>query len=176
MLLLRFIGAVLSKVRAYITGSVLSAIAFVYEHLTKQMIPANIVLWGLGGFFVSGAFLAWLDEYRSGRALEIRNQLDALVRRGDSLQLKWLSGIKPRWRTKRWIKTTAAFARRNFTLSQLDAFNTHISEIADDKKTMDARIRFASDLQKEDPKGYPVATLLSKMLGALVAARKDIGS
>src|SRR5436190_23127645 len=104
MLHLRFICAVLSKVRAYVTGSVLSAIVSVYEHLTKQMIPANIVLWGLGGFFVSGAFLAWLDEYRSGRALEIRNQLDALVRRGDSLQGKWLCGIKPRWRTKRWIK------------------------------------------------------------------------
>src|SRR5438876_2598045 len=58
----QFIVAVVLRWQAYVTGGLLAAAAFIYEHLTNKMIPASVVLWGIGAFFVTGAFGAWREQ------------------------------------------------------------------------------------------------------------------
>jgi hypothetical protein len=57
-----FLRAVVSRWQAYITGSLFTAIAFVYEHVSQKMISENVVLWGIAGFFITGAFMAWREQ------------------------------------------------------------------------------------------------------------------
>jgi len=63
--------AVVLRLQAYITGGLFAAIAFVYEHLSAKMISAHIVLWGVAGFFVTGACKAWRKQYRTGSPIGI---------------------------------------------------------------------------------------------------------
>ena len=72
--------AVVSRLQVYITGGFFAAIAFVYEHLSAKMISAHIVLWGVAGFFVTGACKAWREQYRTGSPVRVRDRLDGLDR------------------------------------------------------------------------------------------------
>ena len=171
--LARFLVAVVSRWQAYVTGSLFTAGAFLYEHISKRMISATVVLWGSAGFFVTGAFMAWREEYRSGRAIEIRDRLDGLVQRGESLYNNWMAKKCPKRRTLRWIETTRAFVRRHFSVEQIDAFNTDAMGL-DDEEGIRTRAEIALALQKTEPEGHNFALLVATTLDALKRLRKDI--
>jgi hypothetical protein len=83
---LQFALAVISHSQAYITGGLLAAIAFVYEHVTKNMISQNVVLWGIGGFFLGAYFsgitrILWRgsdgrDKSDNGKCNEARHSIN----------------------------------------------------------------------------------------------------
>ena len=169
----RFLVAVVSRWQAYITGSLLTAFAFLYEHISKKMISATVVVWGAAGFFLTGAFMAWREEYRSGRAIEIRDRLDDLVQRGESLYKNWMAERRPKRRTLRWIRTTRTFVRRHFSVQQIDAFNTHALGRTDEE-AIKTRVEIALALQNTEPEGQNLAQLVAETLEALKSLRKDI--
>ena len=114
----RSILAVVSRLQAYITGGFFAAIAFVYEHLSAKMISAQIVLWGVAGFFAAGAFMAWREQYRAGSPIGIRDRLDDLIERDDVLLDMWTSKKKkPKRRSKRWVAATRSFAGQHLALA-----------------------------------------------------------
>lgn len=168
----RFLRAVVQRVIAYITGSLFAAAAFLYEHLARKTIPGNVVLWGVGAFFVTGSFMAWREQHRSVGAIEIRDRLDELLRRGESLCGKWMDKKRPKLRTNRWITSTRAFVKRHFTVSQFDAFNAHASGI--DEKTGEIFVGIAMKLQRSDPEGYELALKVATMVDALKQVRRHI--
>jgi hypothetical protein len=81
----QFLRAVFSRWQAYVTGSLLTAIAFVYEHVSQKMIPGNVVLWGIAGFFVTGAFMAWREQ--TGKVKELNRPTENEVL--DDLIVEW---------------------------------------------------------------------------------------
>ena len=171
--LARFLVAVVKRWQAYVTGSLFTAGAFLYEHISGRMISATVVLWGAAGFFVTGAFMAWREQYRSGRAIEIRDRLDELVQRGESLYSNWMTQKYPKRRTKRWIGTTRAFVRRHFSVRQIDAFHTDALGL-DDPEGIRTRVEIALALQKTEPEGHNLAMLVATTLDALKRLRKEI--
>jgi hypothetical protein len=82
---LQFAWSVISRWQAYVTGSLFTAIAFVYEHLTKNMISPDVVLWGIGGFFVVGAFMAWREQYKKVQDLTGSTEIEVI----DDLIVEW---------------------------------------------------------------------------------------
>jgi len=104
--------------QAYIMGGLFAAIAFIYEHLSAKMISAHIVLWGVAGFFVTGACKAWREQYRTGSPMRVRDRLDDLIERGDVLLDTWTSKKKKtKLRGKRWVAATRSFARQHLALA-----------------------------------------------------------
>jgi hypothetical protein len=168
----RFLWAVLRRGQAYITGSLSAAVVFLYEHLAQKMVPGNVVLWGIGVFFVTGAFMAWREQYRSGRPMEIRDRLDELVRIGESLCNKWMNNKHPTWRTKRWIATTRAFAKHHFSIPQYDVFNSEAFD--SDEEGAEMFVAIILKLQRREPQSYALAEQVEKMIMGLKRVRKDI--
>jgi hypothetical protein len=117
--------------------------------------------------------MAWREEYRSGRTIEIRDRLDGLVQRGESLYNNWMAKKCPTRRTLRWIETTRAFVRRHFSVQQIDAVNTHALGL-DDEEGIRTRVEIALALQKTEPEGDNFALLVADTLDALKRLRKDI--
>jgi len=62
-----FAGSVGRHVSALITGGIVAAGVFVYEHYTQQSISMSAVYCGLASFVLIGCFLTWRKE-RDGRA------------------------------------------------------------------------------------------------------------
>ena len=116
--------------------------------------------------------MAWREQYRSERPIEIRDRLDKLVRIGESFRNKWLNNKRPTWRTKRWIATTRAFAKHHFSIPQYDRFNSEAFDSDEEGAEMLVAIIF--QLQKSDPKGYPLAMQVEKMIEGLKRVREDI--
>jgi hypothetical protein len=96
-------------------------------------------------------FLAWAEQYRSVRPIEIRDRLDGLVRRGEALHGKWSNRKRhPRWRTKRWAKATRSFVRHQFTISQIDSFNDSVAGFDDEPGSLVAQmLESLKDLRNE---------------------------
>ena len=82
---LLFARSIVSRLSAYITGGLLAAIAFVYEHVTGKMISTSVVLWGIAGFFVTGAFMAWREQARKVKELNRATDVEVL----DDLIVEW---------------------------------------------------------------------------------------
>ena len=82
---LQFSRSIVSRLSAYVTGGLFAAIAFVYEHVTGKMISTSVVLWGIAGFFVAGAFMAWREQV--GKVKELTRATDIEVL--DDLIVEW---------------------------------------------------------------------------------------
>ena len=70
----RFFWSVVRHISALITGGVVAAGVFLYEHQTRQNIPMNAVYWGVAVFFIVGCFLTWLEEHKA--VAELKAQLN----------------------------------------------------------------------------------------------------
>lgn len=77
-LLFSFIGGVLSKVTAGVTGGLVAAIVLVYEHAANKQISLNVLWVWLGSYFVIGSFMSWKETRQ--RLIDSRNKRKVLVR------------------------------------------------------------------------------------------------
>jgi hypothetical protein len=68
----RFAVSVVTQVAAYMTGGVVAAGVFVYEHYSGKNIPMDAVILGVVAFFVVACFLAWKKEFDGGTKLQER--------------------------------------------------------------------------------------------------------
>ena len=135
------------------------------------MIPGNFVLWGAAAFFVTGAFMAWREEYRSDRPIEIRERLDAFRRQGQRLLDLWIKKRCPRIRTKSWNRRVFRFVRKHFDLSDYDHFRSNI--ISDDKLAIEIALSLAPSPGSQS-RTYDTAQLLGTRLETLQQLRRKI--
>ena len=129
----------------------------------------------IGGLFlrlIPEAFKAWREKPGLKRPIEIRDRLDELARRGESLNSKWLNKERPTWSTKRWIARTRAFAKHHFSISQYDRFSSEA--LNSDDEGADMRVAIILKLQKSEPEGYALAMQVEKMVEGLKRIRKEI--
>src|SRR5256885_325052 len=103
----RFIVAVFAHYFFAGGGSILGTILLFYPGIYQGVRTSG--WWLVAVLFLIAMYLAWLEQYRSVRAIEIRDRLDWLVSRGEIIQEQWWNGKNPRWGTKRWIKTARSF-------------------------------------------------------------------
>jgi hypothetical protein len=57
-----YVGSLIRHVSAYITGGVLAAAIFIYEHLRGQNISSHALYIGFVVFFLMGSFLTWREQ------------------------------------------------------------------------------------------------------------------
>jgi len=67
-----FAVSVVTQVAAYMTGGVVAAAVFVYEHYSGKNIPMDAVIFGVAAFFVVACFLAWKKEFDGRNELQER--------------------------------------------------------------------------------------------------------
>jgi hypothetical protein len=123
--------------------SVILSVAFAIV-LTVTPIPETwrpVVVTAAWTFFVA-SLIGWLlSQKKSLSPVEKREKLDGLVRRGEVLAEKWMSGKQPTIRTWLWLSQVDAFVKTNFSLTLYDQFRSY---------TADAGSVFASALKKEN--------------------------
>lgn len=166
----RFICGVVSRWQAYLTGGLLMAVGFVYEHLARKMIPGNVVLWGATAFFVIGAFMAWRGEYRSNRPIEIRDRLDAYLQRGQMLLDLWMNKRRPKTRTNSWNRRVLRFVKKHFDIDDYDYMRSNI--LSDNKLEIEVALKLAPSWGKSQ--GFDTAQLLETRLEVLKQLRRKI--
>ena len=167
----RFLLAVISRWQAYITGSFFAAVGFLYEHLSGKLISRSIALWGAAVFFVTGAFMAWRDEYRSDRPIEIRERLDAYLRQGEKLLDHWTKKRRPKIRTNSWNRHVVGFVKKHFDVHDYDYFRSNV--LSDDKLEVEIALKLAPS-PGEQSHSYDNAQLLGARLEALKQLRRKI--
>jgi hypothetical protein len=57
-----FVLAVVSSLAGYITGGVLMALSWIWEHKNQKNLPWRICRWGLAGFLLASFFSVWYSE------------------------------------------------------------------------------------------------------------------
>ena len=132
------------------------------------MISADIILWGAAGFFVTGAFMAWREEYRSNRPIEIRERLDAYLRQRQRLHDLWMKKGRPKIRTKNWNRRVVRFVKNHFSLSDYDHIKSNI--ISED----DLEIGIALKLGASRSWAFDTAEFLDIRLEVLKQLRRKI--
>jgi hypothetical protein len=163
--LCRFSCIVVSRWQALVTGSLFTAGVFLYEHLSKKMLPGNLVLWGAAAFFVTGTFMAWREEYRSDRPIEIRDRLDAYHRRGQKLFDLWMKKRCPKIRTNIWNRSVIRFVKKHFPINHYDHFRSNI--VSNDKLAMEIALKLS-------PSSCDTAQLLGTRLEAIKQLRYSL--
>lgn len=71
-----FSSRVIHNVSALITGGVVAAGVFIYEHFENKSIPMNAVYCGLCIFFIVGSFQAWRKQFMESEGF--RNSITTL--------------------------------------------------------------------------------------------------
>jgi len=83
------------------------------------MIPENVVLWGIAGFFATGAFMAWREQYRKVQERDAHEKIRCQL-------YEYLLGLEDRIAKLQKLDATA-----------IAMFEMTPSEISDDDKRID---------------------------------------
>lgn len=134
MLLLKefcqFIKAVFSHAFAIITGGVIAASVFVYEHLSgKPISETSLYLWLLTAFVI-GSFQTWREVNAQIaatplRKLELRNKVDELIASGEAIMIPLRKSYEDSLIRKalQWDSLLSNFAGKYFDTHQSDKIN-----------------------------------------------------
>ncbi len=66
----RFIGSVVRRISAYVTGGIIAAAVVVYERLVGRNVSWGAIRFGLAAFLIVAVYLTWLAEHRRVQELE----------------------------------------------------------------------------------------------------------